>query len=202
MPSVERVTSSFGLLLQLVFPESSGEGGRPHVQRGPGRESQEEEEGHLETEPVDHTPGQSAKRQLPQHLQRGQETVVRRLDALLSPLSAVHHGSEGESSDETAQEVLNAHAEDSHTFHEGRGLQHSEQRALEDHADGPQHKHAPHHSPDAELSEQHSSQRRATDGEAHGDDAVPEAQLPGRHVMVQQEEREHGHCTLLTKFVC
>lgn len=32
------------------------------------------------------------------------------LNALLSPLSAVHHGSEGKSGDESAQKVLDAHA--------------------------------------------------------------------------------------------
>lgn len=36
------------------------------------------------------------------------------------------------------------------TFHEGRRLQHGEQGALEDHADGPQHKHSPHQGPDTE----------------------------------------------------
>lgn len=48
------------------------------------------------------------------------------------------------------------------------------------------------------LGEQQASQRRAADGEAHGDDAVPEADLPGGHVVVQQEEREHGHRALFT----
>lgn len=48
------------------------------------------------------------------------------------------------------------------------------------------------------LGEQQASQRRAADGEAHGHDAVPEADLPGGHVVVEQEEREHGHRALLT----
>lgn len=48
------------------------------------------------------------------------------------------------------------------------------------------------------LGEQQASERRAADGEAHGDDAVPEADLPGVHVVVEQEEREHGHRALLT----
>ncbi|TNN86437.1 hypothetical protein EYF80_003207 [Liparis tanakae] len=38
---------------------------------------------------------------------------------------------------------------------------------------------------------------RPADGEAHGDHAIPEAELPGGHVMIQQEKRKHGHCTLL-----
>lgn len=37
------------------------------------------------------------------------------LNAFLGPLSAMHHGSEGERGDETAQEVLNTHAQDGHT---------------------------------------------------------------------------------------
>lgn len=49
-----------------------------------------------------------------------------------------------------------------------------------------------------ELSEQQTSQGRPKDGEAHGDNPVPEPELPGGHVMVQQEKRKHGHCTLLT----
>lgn len=49
-----------------------------------------------------------------------------------------------------------------------------------------------------ELSEQQTSQGWPKDGEAHGDNAVPEPELPGGHVMVQQEKRKHGHCTLLT----
>lgn len=48
------------------------------------------------------------------------------------------------------------------------------------------------------LGEQQASQRRAADGEAHGDHAVPEADLPGGHVVVEQEEREHGDGALLT----
>lgn len=36
------------------------------------------------------------------------------------------------------------------TFHEGWRLQHGEQGALEDHADGSQHKHSPHQGSDAE----------------------------------------------------
>lgn len=46
--------------------------------RGSG-EREKEEEGNLETKPIHHTSGQSAKRQLPQHLQGRQETVVGRL---------------------------------------------------------------------------------------------------------------------------
>lgn len=38
------------------------------------------------------------------------------LNAFLGPLSAVHHGCEGERGDETAQEVLNTQAQDSHTW--------------------------------------------------------------------------------------
>lgn len=49
-----------------------------------------------------------------------------------------------------------------------------------------------------ELSEQQTSQGRPKDGEAHSDNTVPEPELPGGHVMVQQEKRKHGHCTLLT----
>lgn len=37
------------------------------------------------------------------------------LNAFLCSLSAMHHGSEGKRGDESAQEVLNAHAEDGHT---------------------------------------------------------------------------------------
>lgn len=37
------------------------------------------------------------------------------LNAFLCSLSAMHHGSEGECGDESAQEVLNAHAQDGHT---------------------------------------------------------------------------------------
>lgn len=168
------------------------------MQGRPSRQGEEEEEGNLESEPIYQASSQRAKRQLPQHLQSGQETVVGGLNAFLGPLCAVHHGGEGERGDETTQEVLDTHAQDGHTFHEGRRLQHGEQGALEDHADGSQHKHSPHQSPDAALGEQQASQRRAADGEAHGDDAVPEADLPGGHVVVQQEEREHGHRALLT----
>lgn len=38
------------------------------------------------------------------------------LNAFLGPLSAMHHGSEGERGDETTQEVLNTHAQDCHTW--------------------------------------------------------------------------------------
>ena len=37
------------------------------------------------------------------------------LNAFLGPLSAMHHGGEGERGDEAAQEVLNTHAQDGHT---------------------------------------------------------------------------------------
>lgn len=47
--------------------------------------------------------------------QAGVKKVHFYLNAFLGPLSAMHHGSEGERGDETAQEVLNAHAQDSHT---------------------------------------------------------------------------------------
>lgn len=49
------------------------------MQGRPGREGEEEEEGNLETEPIYHASGQSAERQLSQHLQSCQETVVGRL---------------------------------------------------------------------------------------------------------------------------
>lgn len=49
-----------------------------------------------------------------------------------------------------------------------------------------------------EVSEQQASQGGTADGETHGDDAIPEAELPGGHVVIQQEKRKHGHCTLLT----
>lgn len=88
------------------------------MQGRPGGEREEEEEGNLETEPIHHAAGECAERQLPQHLQSRQETVVGGLDAFLCPLSAMHHGREGERGDETAQEVLNTHAQDGHTFHE------------------------------------------------------------------------------------
>lgn len=68
--------ASLGLFFELVFPESPGEGGRPHMQGRPSRQGEEEEEGNLESEPIDQASGQRAKRQLAQHLQSGQETVV------------------------------------------------------------------------------------------------------------------------------
>lgn len=37
------------------------------------------------------------------------------LNAFFSSLSAMHHGSEGEGGDETTQEVLNTHTQNSHT---------------------------------------------------------------------------------------
>lgn len=46
------------------------------MQGRPSGQGEEEEEGHLESEPIHQAPSQRAKRQLPQHLQRGQETVV------------------------------------------------------------------------------------------------------------------------------
>lgn len=49
-----------------------------------------------------------------------------------------------------------------------------------------------------ELGEQQASEGWATDGEAHSDDAVPEAELSGCHVVIQEEKRKHGHSTLLT----
>lgn len=70
---------SLRLLFELVFPESTSERSRPHMQGRPGGERQEEEEGHWKTEPVHYTSSQSAKRQLSQHLQCRQETVVCRL---------------------------------------------------------------------------------------------------------------------------
>lgn len=115
---VTLILISLGLFFELVFPESTSEGSRPHMQCCPGGEGEEEEEGHLETKPIHHASGQSAEHQLPQHLQSCQETVVGRLNAFLGPLSAIHHGSEGERGDETAQEVLNTHAQDGHAFHE------------------------------------------------------------------------------------
>lgn len=42
----------------------------------PSRQREEEEEGHLETQPVHQTSGHGAEAQLPHHLQRRQETVV------------------------------------------------------------------------------------------------------------------------------
>lgn len=68
--------ASLGLFFELVFPESPGEGGRPHMQGRPSRQGEEEEEGNLESEPIYQASSQRAKRQLPQHLQSGQETVV------------------------------------------------------------------------------------------------------------------------------
>lgn len=70
---------SLGLFFELVLPESTGEGSRPHVQGCPGREGEEEEVGNLETKPIHQTSSQSAECQLPQHLQSGQEAVVGRL---------------------------------------------------------------------------------------------------------------------------
>ena len=49
------------------------------MQGRPGREGEEEEEGDLEPKPIHHASSQSAERQLPQHLQSRQETVVGRL---------------------------------------------------------------------------------------------------------------------------
>lgn len=49
------------------------------MQGRPGGEREKEEEGNLETKPIHHASGQSAERQLPQHLQSRQETVVGRL---------------------------------------------------------------------------------------------------------------------------
>lgn len=91
-----------------------------------GGEGEEEEEGNLETKQIYHASCQGAERQLPEHLQSRQEAVVGRLNAFLGPLSAMHHGREGERGDETTQEVLNTHAEDSHTFHERWWFQYSE----------------------------------------------------------------------------
>lgn len=68
--------ASLGLFFELVFPESPGEGGRPHMQGRPSRQGEEEEEGNLESEPIYQASSQRAERQLPQHLQSGQETVV------------------------------------------------------------------------------------------------------------------------------
>lgn len=62
-----------------MFPERSGEGGRPHVQGRARREREEEEEGNLEAEPIHDASRQSAERQLPQYLKGGQEAVVGRL---------------------------------------------------------------------------------------------------------------------------
>lgn len=71
---------SFGLIFELVFPESTSEGGRPHMQGRPGGEREEEEEGNLETEPIHHAAGERAEGQLPQNLQSRQETVMGRLE--------------------------------------------------------------------------------------------------------------------------
>lgn len=49
-----------------------------------------------------------------------------------------------------------------------------------------------------ELCEQQASQGGPADGEAHGDNTIPETKFPGGHVMIQQEKGKHGHCTLLT----
>lgn len=70
---------SLGLFFVLVFPESTSEGGRPHMQSCPGWEREKEEEGNLKTKPIYHASSQSAEGQLPQHLQSRQETVVGRL---------------------------------------------------------------------------------------------------------------------------
>lgn len=70
---------SLGLFFVLVFPESTGESCRPHMQGCPSGQGEEEEEGNLESEPIHQAPSQSAERQFPQHLQSGQETVVGRL---------------------------------------------------------------------------------------------------------------------------
>lgn len=70
---------SLGLFFKLVFSESTSEGCRPHMKSRASGEREKKEEGYLETKPIHHTSGQSAKRQLPQHLQSRQETVVGRL---------------------------------------------------------------------------------------------------------------------------
>lgn len=59
-----------------MLPESTGEGGRPHVKGRSSRQREEEEEGHLEAQPVHQTSGHGAEAQLPHHFQRRQETVV------------------------------------------------------------------------------------------------------------------------------
>lgn len=46
------------------------------MQGRPSRQGEEEEESNLESEPIYQASSQRAKRQLPQHLQSGQETVV------------------------------------------------------------------------------------------------------------------------------
>lgn len=46
------------------------------MQGRPSRQGEEEEEGNLESEPIYQASSQRAERQLPQHLQSGQETVV------------------------------------------------------------------------------------------------------------------------------
>lgn len=49
------------------------------------RKGEEEEEGNLETKPIHHASSQSAERQLSQHLQSRQETVVGRLEGERQP---------------------------------------------------------------------------------------------------------------------
>lgn len=71
--------ASFGPIFDLVIPQGSSEGRHPYVQGCPSRQREEEEEGHVETKPVYHASGHSAERQLSQHLQSRQETVVGRL---------------------------------------------------------------------------------------------------------------------------
>lgn len=67
---------SLGLIFELVFPESTSEGRRPHMHGCPSRQCEKQEKGNLKTKPIHHTSGQSAKCQFPQHLQSRQETVM------------------------------------------------------------------------------------------------------------------------------
>lgn len=76
---VTLILTSLGLFFELVFPESTSEGSRPHMQGCSGWEGEKEEEGDLETEPIYHASCQSAKHQLPQHLHSCKKTVMSRL---------------------------------------------------------------------------------------------------------------------------
>lgn len=71
-----RASSSVHLILELVFPQSSGEGGCPHVKSCSSRQHQKQQEGNLEPKEVHHATGHSAECQLAQDLQRCEKTVV------------------------------------------------------------------------------------------------------------------------------
>lgn len=74
--TVTLILTSLWLFFELVFPESTSEGSCPHMQGCSGWEGEKEEEGDLETKPIHHASRQSAKHQLPQHLQSCKKTVM------------------------------------------------------------------------------------------------------------------------------